>query len=849
MDYLYIDQSKQKPESLRPYDFHQIYLFVSKHQSELIDPKIYGWIQVSNMYLSEQDFFRVNYGEEDLIIENTGEYYIPFEDPLTCKMAANIWGDTVGVTESRATLYNGVELTRAKTAQYDQITTFDEFKYFNKLNQIPKQAFYAFHNLTHINCPPSLKTVGEQAFYQCDKLSSFGNLSNLESIGPSAFRDTLLSEFSSDNIKTINNNCFRNTQLTTCHIDGTFTTLPSDTFRYCILLESVTGMSNVTVIESEAFYDCQVLKNVPTENVTEIKASAFYNCRELETLNTPNLRIIRNSAFKNCVSLKTLDTSNVTTIEQDGFGVTSSLEDLDLSNVTTLGVAVFYESGIKHISLPSLQTGIGSLGAFIKTSQVETVEFNEESTGWTTPYIIPTQFAYNASKLTSINVGNCYQINQEAFRGCSSLISIGEQPEEPILVKLQNSCFYGCVNLDHIDISLVSEIPASGFLGCKHLKSLGNNNVLTNVEYLRGSAFKDFGTSGEAGLGEISFPNCTLIESQVFYNCYGITKINFSDSLTEIRSEAFRYCKDLEYVTGLDNVTLCNWGVFYGCTSLKEISFPNLTQFIGGSSQFEGCTGLISVNLPKLTALGGKRAFNGCRIDGLLNLPLIEDLVAAETTSGAKIKRINLHNCTKLYAYQFDNNTLLEEIDLTSCTTVGRNAFNGCTALTHIELPSISGSIPMYTLRNCSSLETITFGDNEIVLENESLRDNPELKTINLNHCTRIGWRALTNCPKLESIGSFSNSLTFIGANNFEGSRLTGDITIPASVTEIGDYAFYNCGQITSIIMQSETPPKLGIDVFTGALSYPIYVPASAVDTYKAASRWSGYKTRIFAAS
>lgn len=208
MDYLYIDQSKQKPESLRPYDFHQIYLFVSKYQNELIDPKIYGWIQVSNMYLSEQDFFRINYGEEDLIIENTGEYYIPFEDPLTQKMAANIWGDMVGVTESRATLFTGGEITRAKTQAYDQITSFDEFKYFNKIKEIPKQAFYAFHNLTNINCPSSLKIVGEQAFYQCDHLSSFGNLSNIESIGANAFRDTLLSEFSSDNINTINNNCF-----------------------------------------------------------------------------------------------------------------------------------------------------------------------------------------------------------------------------------------------------------------------------------------------------------------------------------------------------------------------------------------------------------------------------------------------------------------------------------------------------------------------------------------------------------------------------------------------------------------------------------------------------------------
>lgn len=807
MEYLYIDQPKHQPESLRAYDFHQLYLFVSKYQNELIDPKIYGWIQVSNMYLSEQDFFRVNYGEEDLIIENTGEYYIPFEDPLTQKMAANIWGDMVGVTESRATLFTGVELTRAKTQAYDQITTFDEFKYFNKLNQIPKQAFYAFHNLTHINCPPSLKTVGEQAFYQCDHLSSFGNLSNIESIGANAFRDTLLSEFSSDNINTINNNCFRNTQLTTCHIDGNFTTLPYDTFRYCILLESVTGMSNVTKIESEAFYDCQVLTSVPTEHVTSIGTSAFWN--------------------------------------------TTSLQSLDLSNVTSLGSSVFFGSSIKNISLPSLETGIGSLGPMIKESQVETVEFNEESTGWTTPYIIPSQFAYNATRLTTINLGNCKQINSEAFLNCSSLISIGEQPETPILTKLNGqSIFYNCTNLDHVDISLVTEIPNTTFYGCKHLKSLGNNNVLSNVGYIGSSAFYEFGTSGEEGLGEISFPSCRLTENECFRNSYGITKINFGEDYREIKTNLFYRCWDLEYITGLDNVTICRSNVFEGCSKLKEISLPNVEQFIGGG-QFLRCTGLTSVNLPKLTKLDGNFTFGECRIEGLLNLPLLEDTWGQESFKSAKIKKINLHNCTKLYQWQFDGNDLLEEIDLTSCESfTGRNIFCNCSSLKTIELPSFSGDVPYYCFRNCNALTSITFGNNNIRLTNECINYCGELKTINLDHCTYIGDYALCENPKLETIGSFSNELTYIGREAFRNDfKLTGNITIPASVETIGYRAFWNCGSITSITMEATTPPVGGNESFSGSLVYPIYVPAGSVDAYKNATNWRNIASRIFAAS
>lgn len=850
MDYLYIDQPKQKPESLRPYDFHQIYLFVSKHQNELIDPKIYGWIQVSNMYLSEQDFFRVNYGEEDLIIENTGEYYIPFEDPLTCKMAANIWGDMVGVTESRATLFTGNEITRTKTQVYDQITTFDEFKYFNKIKEIPKQAFYAFHNLTHINCPPSLKTIGEQAFYQCDHLSSFGNLSNIESIGANAFRDTLLSEFSSNNIQTINGNCFRNTQLTTCHIDGSFTTLPYDAFRYCILLESVTGMSNVTNIESEAFYDCQVLTSVPTEYVTTIGNTAFYHCYALEELNTPNLTNIGGGAFNGCSSLKTIDTSNVTNMGNDAFMNTTSLQELDLSNVKTLGTSVFYGSGIKHISLPKLTTSISSLGQFVRESKVETIEFNEESDAWQNKYTIPSNFALSATQLRSINVGNCTQINQEAFRNCSLLTSIGEQPATPILTKLNGgSNFSGCTNLDHIDISLVNEFPGSAFRYCKHLKNLGNNNTLS-VEYIRSHVFRDFGTSEEEGIGELSLPNCRLIESECFKDCYGITKINLG-SIEELKYDAFCRCNDLEYITGLDNLTICRQNTFYECKKLKEVEMLNLEQFIDGSNQFYACTGLISVNLPKLKKVGGNQTFRSCRIEGLLNLPLLEDTGGQEAFSGAKIKKINLHNCKKLYQYQFDSNNILEEIDLTSCEQfIGRNTFYGCSALTHIELPALTGDIPYYTFRYCNALTTVTFGNGNIRLTNESMCNNPELKTINLDHCIYIGDYALCENPKLETIGSFSNELTYIGREAFRNdNKLTGNITIPASVETIGYRAFYNCGSITSITMEATTPPAMNNESFSGSLAYPIYVPADSVDTYKAANNWRNIASRIFAAS
>lgn len=72
-------------------------------------------------------------------------------------------------------------------------------------------------------------------------------------------------------------------------------------------------------------------------------------------------------------------------------------------------------------------------------------------------------------------------------------------------------------------------------------------------------------------------------------------------------------------------------------------------------------------------------------------------------------------------------------------------------------------------------------------------------------------------------------------------------ITIPASVTSIGDYAFSSCSKLASVTMLRTTPPTLGgTSVFSSTSSaLVIYVPAESVNAYKAKSRWSNYASRI----
>ena len=83
-------------------------------------------------------------------------------------------------------------------------------------------------------------------------------------------------------------------------------------------------------------------------------------------------------------------------------------------------------------------------------------------------------------------------------------------------------------------------------------------------------------------------------------------------------------------------------------------------------------------------------------------------------------------------------------------------------------------------------------------------------------------------------------SLTTIESSVFNGTTSLTSITIPANVTSIGGTAFPN-GGLKSVTMEGTTPPAIAANTFTYVGLEHIYVPAEAVEAYKAAEGWSTY--------
>jgi hypothetical protein len=177
-----------------------------------------------------------------------------------------------------------------------------------------------------------------------------------------------------------------------------------------------------------------------------------------------------------------------------------------------------------------------------------------------------------------------------------------------------------------------------------------------------------------------------------------------------------------------------------------------------------------------------------------------------------------------------------------SVATIGNNAFTQCTSLTSIEIPAGVMSIGQGAFMLCSNLETITFAQNSqlTTIGINTFRDCNSLTNITLPEgLTSIGDAAFVNCTSLASIG-IPASVTSIGKQAFYSSSstpmsLTTVTFAPGSRLEtIGDHAFQICNRLTSITIPASVT-TIGNAAFTMAalnnsLTTVIFAPGSRLE-------------------
>ena len=169
------------------------------------------------------------------------------------------------------------------------------------------------------------------------------------------------------------------------------------------------------------------------------------------------------------------------------------------------------------------------------------------------------------------------------------------------------------------------------------------------------------------------------------------------------------------------------------------------------------------------------------------------------TTDGSTVYVDKLGNVTSVIPSTAD---LVRVYYPSSVTSIGDSAFNNCYALSSVVIPS---------------------------------------------SVTSIGSSAFNYCYALSSV-VIPSSVTSISSSAFYNCRALSSIVIPSSVTSIGDSVFNYCYALGIVTILATTPPTLGgTNAFSTTYQKRIYVPASSVDAYKAATNWSTFASIIYA--
>ena len=232
----------------------------------------------------------------------------------------------------------------------------------------------------------------------------------------------------------------------------------------------------------------------------------------------------------------------------------------------------------------------------------------------------------------------------------------------------------------------------------------------------------------------------------------------------------------------------------------------------------------------------------------------------------------------------FQNVTALTECRIpSSFTSIGASAYSGCSALTKIYIPKSVTEIKNYAFRSTSSLSQVHIEDIakwcEIYIWYSNSGTNPlntghhlymngeevidlvvpsgvtriraksfwgasAIKTIQLpNGITSIEDYSFSGTSSLNTI-NIPEGVTSIGQMGFDGAKISV-LTLPSTLTTIGNYAFRSNSTMSSMTCLATTPPTIGSMTFYQTNGCPIYVPATSVETYKAAQNWSSMPSRI----
>ena len=554
-------------------------------------------------------------------------------------------------------------------------------------------------------------------------------------------------------------------------------------------------------------------------DITGIGDEAFKEMSELTTLTLGNdVTSIGKNAFDGCSKLTSLTIPDkVTSINYQAFNGCTALASLTLgSSVESIGDYAFYGcSSLTALTIPASVKTIGyaafadcSLTTLTIPATVETVKSG----------------AFSCSTLTSATVPNNSEISSDVFSGCAKLTTLTINGTGTIS---KTNPAKGSLSSCLTTLTIGNDITGIGDEAFKEMSELTTLTLGNDVTSIGENAF-----NGCSKLASLTIPNnVTFINCQAFNGCTALASLTLGSSVESIGDYAFYGCSSLTALTIPASVKTIGYAAFADC-SLTTLTIPATVETV--KSGAFSCSTLTSATVPNNSEISSD-VFSGCAKLTTLTINGTGTISATNPAKGS------LSSCLTTLTIGDDitgigDNAFEEMSELTTLTigngvtSIGENAFNGCSKLASIAIPASVTSIGDNAFGNCSGLETITVAE-----------ENPK-------YDSRNGCNAIIETTDDILVAGCKNTvipgnIKSIGDYAFHDCDELTTITIPASVTNIGQFAFQYCENLAVVnVMRTASVPTIEYYTFAGNKDgRKIYVCGGIVDAYKAADKWKDY--------